>query len=69
MGLQGFYRVSPNFQIHAWVAYVSANAESSGLSNISDSWGGEFSHPVTAGSHADIWYGAVGLTFPDLGGR
>lgn len=67
--LQGFYRFSRNFQIHGWVGYTNANANSSGLSAISDGRGGEFLRDVADGSNADIWYGAIGITFPDVGGE
>lgn len=69
VSLQGFYRVAPKFHIHGWVAYVNASAKSSGLSNLSDGRGGELSVNVPDGSNADIWYGAIGLTFPDVGGE
>jgi hypothetical protein len=32
VGTQGYYRFSPNFQIHAWGGYIWANAENSGVS-------------------------------------
>ncbi|WP_250124570.1 iron uptake porin [Chroococcidiopsis sp. CCMEE 29] len=67
VALQGYYRVSPNFQIHGWVGYINANAESSGLSEISDSRGGSILVNVPDGSNAELWYGAIGFTFPDLG--
>lgn len=69
VGLQGFYRVAPKFHIHGWLGYINANAERSGLSEISDGRGGEFLANVADGSNADILYGAIGLTFPDLGGE
>lgn len=69
MALQGFYRISPKFQIHGWVGYITASAESSGLVEISDGRGGEILRSVNEDSNADIWYGAIGLTFPDLGGE
>ncbi len=69
LGLQGFYRVSPNFQVHGWLGYINANAKGSGLSQISDGWGGSLITNVSEGSNADIWYGAIGLTFPDVGGE
>lgn len=67
--LQGYYRLTPNIQIHGWGGYVSANAHDSGLSDISDGRGGTFIRDVQDGDHADIWYGAVGISFPDLGGE
>jgi hypothetical protein len=69
LGLQGFYRVSPNFQVHGWLGYINANAKGSGLSEISDGRGGSLITNVSEGSNADIWYGAIGLTFPDVGGE
>jgi len=66
-GIQGYYRLTRNFQIHGWGGYIKANAESSGLSLISDSRGGEFLSSVGKGSDADIWFGAVGISFPDVG--
>ncbi|MCL1472647.1 iron uptake porin [Argonema antarcticum] len=69
IGIQGFYRVSPHFQIHGWGVYTSANAESTDLSTIPDGRGGEFSSLVDKGSNANILYGAIGLTFPDMGGK
>jgi len=69
LAIQGYYRISPHFQIHSWAGYISANAESSGLSEISDSRGGNILRHIAEGSDADIWYGALGLTFPDVGGE
>ncbi|MBW4619967.1 MAG: iron uptake porin [Cyanosarcina radialis HA8281-LM2] len=69
LGAQGYYRFSPNFQVHAWGGYIWANAESSGLSEISNGRGGNDSLFVSEGSNANIWYGAIGLSFPDVGGR
>ncbi|WP_231510265.1 iron uptake porin [Fischerella sp. PCC 9605] len=69
IALQGYYRFSDNFQVHAWGGYISANAEVSGISDIADGKGGEVSRFVDDGSQADIWYGAIGLTFPDVGGK
>lgn len=67
--IQGFYRVSEHFNIHGWAGYINANAKGSGLSQISDSRGGGVVSNVSDGSSADIWYGAIGLTFPDVGGK
>jgi hypothetical protein len=67
--IQGYYRVSEHFNIHGWAGYINANAEGSGLSQISDSRGGTVVSNVSDGSSADIWYGAIGLTFPDVGGK
>ncbi|WP_019509410.1 iron uptake porin [Pleurocapsa sp. PCC 7319] len=66
---QGFYRFSDNFQIHGWGGYIWANAKDSGLSDISDGLGGTDALLVNAGDSANAWYGAVGLSFPDLGGE
>ena len=67
--IQGFYRVSEHFNIHGWAGYINASAKGSGLSEISDSRGGTVVSNVSDGSSADIWYGALGLTFPDVGGK
>jgi hypothetical protein len=69
LGTQGFYRFSDNFQIHGWGGYIWANAENSGLSNISNGIGGTDALFVNEGDNARTWYGAVGLSFPDLGGE
>ncbi|WP_052290145.1 iron uptake porin [Scytonema millei] len=66
---QGFYRFSPKFQLHGWVGYISASANGSGLSAIADGSGGTITSTVEDGDSADLWYGAVGLTFPDVGGE
>lgn len=66
-GIQGYYRFTPNFQIHAWGGYINAQAENSGLTEISNGRGGEFTTLVNKGSDADIWFGAVGISFPDVG--
>lgn len=66
---QGYYRFSPNFQIHAWGGYIWANAESSGLSDIPNGLGGTDSLFVSNGDRANAWYGSVGLSFPDVGGE
>ncbi|OKH38658.1 hypothetical protein NIES2119_08665 [[Phormidium ambiguum] IAM M-71] len=65
-GIQGYYRFTPNFQIHGWGGYINAQAESSGLSTISNGTGGEFTTLVNRGSDANIWFGAVGMSFPDV---
>jgi hypothetical protein len=69
VGAQGYYRFSPNFQIHAWGGYIWANAENSGLSAISNGRGGTDSLFVRNGDNANAWFGAVGVSFPDVGGR
>ena len=66
---QGFYRFSDRFQIHGWGGYIWANAENSGLSNISNGLGGTDALLFNAGDNANSWYGAVGVSFPDLGGE
>ena len=69
IGVQGFYRFSPSVQVHAWGVYTRANAESSGISSLSDGRGGSVLLNVGDGDRADILYGAIGLTFPDVGGK
>lgn len=69
LSTQGFYRFSDNFQVHGWVGYIWANAENSGLSNISNSQGGTDSLFVNSGDNAKAWYGAIGVSFPDVGGE
>ena len=69
VGAQGFYRFSDNFQIHGWGGYIWANAKNSGLSNISNGLDDTDALLVNAGDNADSWYGAVGLSFPDVGGE
>ena len=66
---QGFYRLGDSFQIHAWGGYIWANAEDSGVSAISDGLGDTDSLFVDEGDNANAWYGAVGLSFPDVGGE
>jgi hypothetical protein len=66
--LQGYYRITPNFQIHGWGGYVSATAENSGVSEIAEGLG-SIPLAVQDGDRADLWYGAIGLTFPDVGGE
>ena len=67
--LQGYYRISPRFNVHGWAGYINADAKNSGLSRIADGRGGNFVTNVSVDSNADIWYGALGLTFPDVGGK
>lgn len=67
--IQGYYRITPNFQIHGWGGYVNATAEGSGIGNIADGLGGTVPIAVNDGDRADLWYGAIGLTFPDVGGE
>ncbi|NJM68985.1 MAG: iron uptake porin [Scytonema sp. RU_4_4] len=69
VGAQGYYRFSPHFQIHAWGGYIWANAENSGTSEISNGRGGTNSLFVRNGDNANAWYGAIGMSFPDVGGR
>jgi hypothetical protein len=67
--IQGYYRLTPNFYIHGWGGYVNATAESSGIGNIADGVGGTIPIAVNEGDRADLWFGAIGLTFPDVGGE
>jgi Carbohydrate-selective porin, OprB family/S-layer homology domain len=69
IGLQGYYRISPNFQIHAWGGYINASAEESGSSQISDGRGGNITAFVNNGSNASAWFGAIGFTLPDVTGK
>lgn len=69
IGAQGYYRFSPQFQIHAWGGYIWATAEKSGLSDISNGTGGTDSLLVNKGDNANLWYGAIGVSFPDVGGK
>ena len=46
-----------------------ANAESSGVSSLSDGRGGLVLLNVDGGDRADIVYGASGISFPDVGGQ
>lgn len=69
IGIQGFYRLSPKFQVHAWGVYTLANAESSGISSLTNGRGGRDLLNVNNGDRADIFYGAIGLSFPDVGGK
>lgn len=66
---QGFYRISDNFQIHGWGGYIWANAKNSGLSDISNGLDDTDALLVNQGDDANSWYGAVGLSFPDVGGE
>ncbi|GAP98658.1 iron uptake porin [Leptolyngbya sp. NIES-2104] len=52
-GIQGSFRITPNFVLSGWGGLTKANAESG----------------VLAGSEADILNWAVSLAFPDLGGK
>ncbi|BAU64430.1 putative porin [Stanieria sp. NIES-3757] len=67
--LQGFYQITPKLQVHGWGGYVKARAHGSGLSNFVDGTEIATTQFVSDNDSADIWYGAVGLTFPDLGGE
>lgn len=69
INLSGFYRVSPNFQIHAWGGYLRANAATSGFGTISDGEGGSNVAFVNDSDRASLWYAAIGLSFPDVGGK
>lgn len=69
LALQGYYRIAPYFQVHAWGGYINANAEESGLSNISDGRGGSITDFVSAGNQANSWFGAIGFSLPGLTGR
>jgi hypothetical protein len=66
---QGYYQFSPHFQIHAWGGYIWANAENSAISEIPNGRGETDSLLVRNGDNANLWYGAVGISFPDVGGR
>ena len=67
--LQAFYLFSDNFQIHGWGGYIWANAENSDTSSLSDGLGGTNSFAVNSGDSANAWYGAIGVSFPDVGGE
>ena len=69
VGVQGFYRFSPRFQVHAWGVYTRANAENSGVSSVSDGRGGSVLLNVDGSDRANIVYGAIGISFPDVGGE
>lgn len=66
---QGFYRFAGKFQIHAWGGYIWANAESSDISAVPNSFGETDTLFVSKGNNAQSWYGAIGVSFPDLGGE
>jgi hypothetical protein len=67
--LSGFVRVSDNFHIHAWGGYVRSSAENSGTSSLANGRGGSVSRFVDRGDNASAFYAALGLSFPDVGGR
>ncbi|QSJ14916.1 carbohydrate porin [Nostoc sp. UHCC 0702] len=69
VGAQGYYRLTPNFQIHAWGGYIWATAKNSGFSDIANSRGGTDSLFVNNGDNANAWFGAIGMSFPDVGGE
>ncbi len=69
VGVQGYYRFSPNFQVHAWGGYIWATAKNSGFSNISNGRGSTDSLFVNSGDNANAWFGAIGMSFPDVGGK
>ncbi|MBD2179976.1 carbohydrate porin [Planktothrix sp. FACHB-1355] len=69
VGIQGFYHFSPHFQVHGWGVYTRANAESSGMSNVSNGRGSADVLNVDRGANADVLYGAIGFSFPDVGGE
>ncbi|MBW4471529.1 MAG: iron uptake porin [Stenomitos rutilans HA7619-LM2] len=69
LSIQGFHQFTPKLQVHGWVGYTRAEAESSGLSQLSDGQGGSLVQQVEKGSSADLWYGAIAFTFPDVGGK
>ncbi len=69
VGVQGYYRFSPKFQVHAWGGYIWATAKNSGFSDISNGRGGTDSLFVNSGDNANAWFGAIGLSFPDVGGK
>ncbi|WP_013334544.1 iron uptake porin [Gloeothece verrucosa] len=67
--LQGYVRLGDNFFIHGWIGYYQANANSKGISNISDGVGGTIPLTVSKGDEADFWNAAISFTFPDIGGE
>lgn len=69
VGAQGYYRFSPNFQVHAWGGYIWATAKNSGFSDIANGRGGTDSLFVNNGDNAKAWFGAIGVSFPDVGGE
>ncbi|WP_036487832.1 iron uptake porin [Myxosarcina sp. GI1] len=66
---QGFYRFTEKFQIHAWGGYIWANAESSDISAVPNGLGETDTLFISEGDNAQSWYGAIGVSFPDLGGE
>lgn len=69
VGVQGYYRFSPSFQVHAWGGYIWATAKNSGFSNIPNGRGSTDSLFVNNGDNANAWFGAIGMSFPDVGGK
>ncbi|MBO3459719.1 MAG: iron uptake porin [Aetokthonos hydrillicola CCALA 1050] len=68
IGAQGFYRFSPHFQVHAWGGYIWTAAHNSGFSTIPNGRGGTDSLFVRNGDNSNAWFGAIGMSFPDVGG-
>ena len=66
---QAFCQFSDNFQVHGWGGYIWATAENSGTSSLDDGLGGTNSFSVNADDSANAWYGAIGVSFPDVGGE
>ncbi|UAJ74468.1 iron uptake porin [Synechocystis sp. PCC 7339] len=66
--LQGYYRITPHVQLHAWGGYVDAQAQGGGMSNLADGVGGTVLREVSWNRSA-IWYGLLGISFPDVGGE
>ncbi|MEP0916393.1 iron uptake porin [Leptolyngbya sp. DQ-M1] len=54
-GIQGAFRITPNFTLAAWGGYTQAFRESP--------------LPSATGRRAEAWNWAVSLAFPDLGGK
>lgn len=69
LGVQGFYIFSDKLQIHAWGGYIWANAKNSGFSAIANGLEATNSLFVDRGDNARSWYGAIGFSFPDVGGE
>lgn len=67
--IQGYYQFTPKFQIHGFAAYAKAYAESSGISNLANGRGGTVLATVDRADDADIFWAAIGFTFPDVGGK
>jgi hypothetical protein len=67
--ISGYLTLSPNIQVHAWGGYIAANAVGAGLTSLADGRGGSLLQIINRGDDADIFYGAVGISFPDVGGR